>query len=145
MTDDYAVDVLPGELIAWARSARGDKTPEIIVNAEKEYRVQTDYDRQAFEIGEHEDLSLVSITGTLTIEPSGDGGGWILELRAEDTVGLLPPGMAGDCEDEIDMTVDAFVEQFLAPEKSEVEIILHAPDPAAADRFQHWLAQRRER
>jgi hypothetical protein len=67
MTDDFGLDVLPGELIAWARSARGDKTPEIIVNAAKEYRVQTDYDRQAFEIGEDEDLSLVSITGTLTI------------------------------------------------------------------------------
>jgi hypothetical protein len=53
--------------------------------------------------------------------------------------------MAGDSEDEIDMTVDAFVEQFLVSEKSEVQIILHTPDPAAADRFQHWLTKRRER
>ena len=78
--------------------------------------------------------------------PAGDGGGngsgWSLELRARDSVGLLPAGEDGQADDP-DMSVEAFVDQFLVPEKGEVEIVLLAEDPQAAEAFQQWLNRQR--
>ena len=142
--DEYAVDVLPGEVIPWARSAVRDRTPAFAVRAFKEYQVERDYDAAEYGIGEGEDLSLVTVTGSLTLSPTGEGQDWVLELRARDSVGLVSAGDERGLADEPEMTVEAFVQQFILPEKGEVEVILHAESPEAADAFQRSVIRQRE-
>lgn len=141
--EEYALDVLPGEVIPWARSAARSETPELSVHASKEYQLELDFDREDYGIGAGDDLSLVTVTGRLTMTPAGAADGWVLELRARDSVGLLPAEEGGQ-RDDPDMTVDAFVQQFLVPEKGDVEVVLHAESAAAADAFQRWLNRRRQ-
>jgi len=140
--EEYAVDVLPGELIPWARAASRDDTPAFTVQASKEYRAEADFSRA--EYGEGDDLSLVTVIGRLTMAPAGDGRDWILELRAQDDVGLIAGEDERGYEDEPDMSVEAFIRQFLVPEKGEVEVVLHAESAEAAERFERWLVRQRQ-
>lgn len=142
--EEYAVDVLPGEIIPWARAAMLDETPVFTVRASREYQVERDFDREEHRLGEGEDISLVTVTGRLTMAPAGDGRDWMLELRAQESLGLVPAGDERGYEDDPDMTVEAFVRQFLLPEKGEVDVVLHAESAEAADRFQRWLSDQRQ-
>jgi len=137
--DEYAVDILPGDVLRWLRLDAGKSAPSLWVRASKEYTLDTDFDRQAYGLSEEDDLSLVSAHGLLEVSPQYGPGGWTLQLRAEDVVGLLPVGPEDAYEDENDMPVDAFEEQFLTPEKGEVEVVVQAEDGEAWTRFQEWL------
>lgn len=141
--EEYAVDVLPGEVIPWARSAARSESPEFSVRAFKEYQLEWDFDREDYGIGAGDGLSLATVTGRLTMTPAGGGDGWVLELRARESVGLLPADERGQ-RDDPDMSVEAFVQQFLVPEKGDVEVVLHADGDAAAEAFQRWLNRRRQ-
>lgn len=140
--DEYAVDILPGAVLRWARADAAQTAPQFWIQASKQYTAETDFDREDHGIGESEaeDLTVVSIHGLLELSPRHGPGGWTLQLRADDDVGLIPGGEEGGYEDEGDMPIDAFEEQFLLPEKGEVEVVVQAEDDAAWGRFQDWLA-----
>jgi hypothetical protein len=138
--DEYEVDLLPGEVLRWVREDARKKTPRLFARASKEYATETDFDRVAYGIGEGEDVTLVSVHGLLEITPRQGPGGWTLQLRAEDVVGLYPSGAEEDYEDESDMPVEVFEEEFLFPEKGDVEVIVLAEDDEALARFERWLA-----
>jgi len=143
--DEHAVDLLPGDVVRWARMDAQQSTPEFWVQASKQYTAETDFDRTAYRIGADVDVALVSVHGLLEVSPRHEPGGWTLQLRADDVVGLLPSGADEDFEDESDMPLEAFEEEFLIPEKGEVEVMVLADDDDAWQRFQDWLAPRTKR
>lgn len=143
--DEYEVDLLPAEVLGWLRADAGRATPQLWVRASKSYAVETDFDRETYGIGEGDDVGLVSVEGLLEITPRDAQNGWTLQLRAEDVVGLVPGGAEEDAyEDEDDMPLDVFEEQFLIPEGGEVEVVVLAEDAGAWTRFQRWLAKMRK-
>jgi hypothetical protein len=143
--DEYAVDVMPGDVLALARADARQTAPQFWVQASKQYSVETDFDREEYGIGEAEDdLALVSVHGLFELSPRHEPGGWTLQLRADDDIGLIPSGEEGNYEDEEDISIDAFEEQFLLPEKGEVEVVVQADDDEAWARFQAWLAGTRK-
>ena len=142
--EEYAVDILPGEIVDWAREDARKKTPRLFVRASREYATEADFDRTEFGIGEGEEVTLVSVHGLLEVSPREHPGGWTLQLRAEDVVGLFPSGAEEDYENESDMPLEAFEEEFLFPEKGEVEAVVQAEDEEAWARFESWLAEMRK-
>lgn len=140
--DEYAVDLLPDDVVRWARMDVQQSTPEFWVQASKQYTAETDFDRTVYRIGPDEDVALVSVHGLLEISPRHGPGGWTLQLRADDVVGLLPSGSEDDYEDESDMPLESFEEEFLIPKKGEVEVVVLAEDDEAWARFQDWLEPR---
>jgi hypothetical protein len=141
--DEYAVDVRPGEVLQWLRDDAGRKQPSLLASASKEYRIETDFDHGAAGIGAEDDLALVTATGMMAVTPLRGRRGWVLQLRAEDSIGLKPIAVDERYEDDDELTVEAFVNQFLVPEEGEIEATIHADDEAAWRRFQDWLARRR--
>lgn len=139
--EEYAIDVLPGEVMRWARLDAKRGAPQLWVKASKQYIVETDFDRAACGIGDDEDLALVSVHGLLELSPQHGLGGWTLQLRADDVMGLIPSDAEMTYEDEDDMTAEAFEEQFLIPESGEVEVVVQAEDGAAWMRFQDWFGR----
>ena len=142
--DEYAVDVLPGDVLRWARADAAQSAPQFWIQASRQFTADTDFDREEYGIGEEEDLVLVSVYGLLELSPRHEPGGWTLQLRADDVIGLVTSGAEGDYEDDDNMTIDAFEEQFLIPEKGEIEVIVQAEDDEAWARFQDWLAGMRK-
>jgi hypothetical protein len=142
--DEYEVDILPGEVLSWVREDARKKAPLLYARASREYATETDFDRTEFGIGEGEDVTLVSVHGLLEVSPRQAPGGWTLQLRAEDVVGLFPSGAEEDYENESDMPLEAFEEEFLFPEKGELEAVVLAEDEEAWARFEGWLAEMRK-
>ena len=138
--DEYAIDVFPGEALRWARADAAQSTPQFWIQASKQYATDVDYDRNEYGIGEDEDLVPVSVHGLLEISPRHEPSGWTLQLRADDVIGLVASGAEEDYEDDDNMTIDAFEEQFLIPEKGEIEVVVLVEDDEAWARFQDWLA-----
>jgi hypothetical protein len=141
--EEYTVDILPGEVLRWVREDAARTAPSLWVRASKEYQVEPGFDRERARIGE-EEVAPVAVNGIVEISPQG-GGGWTLQIRAEDSVGLRPSGEEEGYEAEDDMTIDAFESQLLAPERGEVEVVVVAEDTAAWNRFQRWLARQQKR
>jgi hypothetical protein len=138
--DEYSVDLLPGEILAWIRADAVRKRPRLWVHASKVYEVESAPGSEDDMAGD--DLSDLTVRGILELSPQHRSG-WRLEIRAEDSVGLSGAGDGEGYENEDNLTVDAFEAQFLVPERGEVEVVVIADDTAAWRAFQRWLARRR--
>jgi hypothetical protein len=145
--DEYAVDVLPDEVLQWARADERREPQQLWVRASKEYRVdQTAVDEEAIaaRTGE-DDLGLVAVEGVLELSPQYGPRDWILRVRAETTI---EQRQAGDDETESNetnaLTLDAFESEFVRPDPDNIEVTVLAENRAAWERFQDWLAIQRQ-
>lgn len=141
--DEYQVDISADEVLTWVRADALRKTPRLLVRAAKEFRGETDFDREDAGFGDDEELSLATVTGTLTVAPRRGRGGWELQVRCEDSAGMVRPGATEDDaeEDDENLPLDAFVAQFLARPNEDAEVSVLAEDAAAWRRFRKWLAR----
>ncbi len=143
--DEYAIDIPPDEVLGWVREDAGRTTPRLIVRASREYRVETDFDREAAGIGEDEDLALVTACSVMNVMPMRGRRGWVLQLRAEDSIGLRFVSDEETYEIDEDLPVDALMTEFSAAGNRGIEVMLSTDDGVAWKRFQRWLARRRAR
>jgi hypothetical protein len=140
--DEYQVEVPIDEVIRWIREDAARNTPRLLVRASKTYTLENDVDREAFGIGEDDDVDVVSAHAILEVQSRTGQKDWALQLKVEDVTGVLSTGAENVYEDVDDMTLAAFDEQFLATGLGEVETIVVAETPEAKTRFDRWLARR---
>lgn len=140
--EEYEIDAPVEEIARWIVEDAARKTPRLLASASKEYTLVTDFDREAFGIGEDTDVEAVSVRGVLEIQSRAGLQDWTLQLKVEDVVGLRPSGEENAYRDEYNMDVAAFVEQLLSKESREVELIVAAETPEAKVHFDRWLARR---
>ena len=69
--------------------------------------------------------------------------GWVLQLRSEENLGVRPAGEQNAFEDEDNLPLDAFVDQFMTPDSRAVEVVVLADDDDDWRRFRRWLKRRR--
>lgn len=140
--NEYEIDLLPDEVMQWARADSRRDPHQLWVRTSKEYRV--DEEIPAVENGE-DDLNLVTVEGVLELSPQYGPGGWTLQLRAERTIELRPSGDEDEESDNgEDISLDAFESEFIWPEPDAVEVAVLAENEAAWDRFQDWVEIQRE-
>lgn len=140
--DEYEVDVPINEIIRWIREDAARNTPRLLVRASKEYTLESDVDREAFGIGEDEDVDAVSVHGILEVQSRTGRKDWALQLKVDEIMGIISTGGENVYEDVDDMTLAAFEEQFLSTGLGEVEATVVAETPEAKTRFDRWLARR---
>jgi hypothetical protein len=66
------------------------------------------------------------VRGVMEISPRRGRGGWTLQVVAQDSVGLREDGEDEGYENDDDMTVKAFQDDFLFPEHGEAEVVVLA-------------------
>jgi hypothetical protein len=138
---EYDVDVPLGDVLRWVKEDAAKASPRLWVRASKEYGVAQDFKREEAGIGEDEDLEPVVVSGCMEISPRRGRGGWTLLLRFEDSVGLRPAGEDAGYEDDDDLTIEAFEEECIRPERGELEIVVSVESADAKARFDRWLAR----
>lgn len=138
----YEVDAPTNEILRWIKEDSGRKTPRLSLSARKEVSLETDFDRAAYGIGEDEDVELVSVRGTLEVQPRTGRRDWTLQLVLDDVMGFQRFPEETGYEDDDDMSFAAFEEQFLSKGLGEVEISVVAESADAKARFDRWLARR---
>jgi hypothetical protein len=109
------------------------------VRASREYELG---DEAIPRISEEDDVNVVGATALLEISPQGEAGGWTLQLRAAGTAELRPAAEGNSYDPEADISLEAFVSEFLNPEHGEVDVSVQFEDAAARERFEQWLARK---
>jgi hypothetical protein len=139
--NEYDVDAPVNTVVDWIRAERARKWPRLVIRASKEYRAEPGFDRNAFGVGDEDDVALASVRGLLEVQSRTGRKDWTLQLKVEDPLGLRWPGDEEAYEDEESMAFEAFDEQFLATGLGEVEMTVRAESPEAKARFDRWLAR----
>lgn len=140
--EEYEVDAPVGEVVRWVHEDAKRKTPRFLIHASKTYQRESDFDREAFGIGEYEDVDLVSVHGILEIQSRAGKKNWALQLKVDEVVGVLPSSDEENAyENQDDMSLAAFEEQFLSKELGEVEVTVAVESSEAKAHFNHWLSR----
>jgi len=137
--EEWSIDVLPGQILRWAREDAAARHPRLWVRAGREYAVKSD---DFARISDDDDVNLVETLGVLEVSPIGGKDGWTLLLRAQGTEELRPAGEGDSFDPDAEMSLEAFESQFLDAEHGEVEVAVQVDDAAARRRFEEWLDQR---
>lgn len=139
--EEYEVDTPVGEIVRWVREDVRREKPSLLIRATKEYAIESDFDREAFGIGEDEDVDLVSVHGVLEIQSRAGRKDWTLQLKVDDVVGPRSSGEEPGYDNDDTVSLAAFEEQFLSKGLDEVEITVAAETSLAKARFDRWLAR----
>ncbi len=140
--DEYEVDAPVGEIVRWIKEDVRRKAPRLLVRGSKDYRLESDFDREEYGIGEDEDARVVSVHGVLGIQSRTGRKDWTLQFKVDDVLGLHSSGEEDAYEDEDEMGFSAFDEQFLSRGLGEVEVTVAAETREAKARFDRWLSRR---
>ena len=137
--EEWSIDVLPGEVLRWAREDAARKSPRLWVRTGREYAIEN---AKFPRISEEDDVNLVEAIGILEISPLGLQDGWTLLVRATGSAELRPASEGNSFDPDAEMSLEAFESQFLDPEHGEVDVSVQVEDAAARQRFEEWLERR---
>jgi hypothetical protein len=137
--EEWSVDVLPGQVLQWAREDATEKHPRLWVRVGREFALEQ---RDLAGVSEDDDVNLVETLGVLEISPVGGQAGWTLLVRVEGTAELRPAGEGDSYDPDAELSLEDFESQFLVPEHGEVDVTVQVEDAAARRRFEDWLKRR---
>lgn len=83
---DYAVDILPGEILCWIEEDAKRSERRLLVSASQDYSAQDATEDESKRLEEN-DLVHVGASGLLELRPVSGSHGWTLQLRAEHDLG----------------------------------------------------------
>ncbi|MGB8365072.1 MAG: hypothetical protein ACLQUZ_10080 [Rhizomicrobium sp.] len=118
--------------------------PELNTTCGKDYVIEEDFDRAAYDINDGEEYDLVTSVATLTIEPRVESGYWILAAAVERVLGPLHVSQEDDLA-PAELTLDAFEAELRASGHKHVIVRLTAETSAVRQDFERWLADMRAR
>lgn len=140
--DEYDVDAPVGEIVRWIKEDVARQAPRLHVRGSKEYKLESDFDREEFGIGEDEDARVVAVHGVLEIQSRSGHKDWTLQLKVDSVLGLYASGEEDAYEDEDEMGFSTFDEQFFSRGLGEIEVTVAAESRDAKARFDRWLGRR---
>ena len=130
-------------LRAETKAAHG--APELDVGTpEREYVIEEDFDRTAYEIHDGEDFDLVTSITTLTIEPRVESGYWILESIIERQLGPVRTSQEDDLVRK-ELTLEEFETELRGPGQKRVTVRLQVETASVRQDFDRWLSDMRAR
>lgn len=137
--EEWSIDVLPGQILRWVREDATRKQPSLWVRVGREYDTR---EGSFASVSEEDDVNLISALGVLEISPLGGQAGWMLLVRAEGTAELRPADEGDSYDPDMELSLEDFESQFLAPEHGEVDVTVQVEDAAGRRRFEEWLERR---
>lgn len=138
--DAYSLDLDPGQVVRWLKAEHRPGVSPFRVTARRSREIERLPDQARFRFGdaEREDLSEVATFATLDIEPLHAGEGWRLSVIVEDEAGPRTSD-GSDVEEEEEIDLDTFYEDFIRPERGEVTVIAEVENAEAQKRLQPLL------
>jgi hypothetical protein len=138
MAEEFDVDVSSSDLIALIRADQAGRSPKLWVSASRTIE-RVDIDLKAAALAPEDDVAEQTVHGTLEVRPRRGHAGWVLTMSASDTSGEHVAGEEDAEEEAKDLTLDAFEEEFLRPERAAADISVTVDGAQAKARFGRWL------
>ncbi|MEO7207597.1 MAG: hypothetical protein ABI145_12605 [Steroidobacteraceae bacterium] len=127
-----------------AETIAANGQPELDTTCEKDFRIEEDFDRNAYGIAKDEWFDLVTSMAVLTIEPRRESGYWILSVAVERVLGLVRTFDEGKMR-HMALTLDEFELELRSARRKDVTVRLDVQTPEVKQGFDAWLAEMRTR
>ncbi len=137
MAEEFDVDISPRDLVFWVKADQARRSPTVWASASKTVE-KRDIELEAARVTLEDDVAETVTRGILEARPRRGAGGWALWVRVDDQAGEHRVNDE-DTEQEEELAVEAFEEEFLLPENRPVDITVSVEDGGAQLRFRRWL------
>jgi hypothetical protein len=138
--ESIAIDLAPEQIVRWLLDEDRRDAFGLLVNAMRSYRTGelTSAERGSLDDGEAEGLSETSEVGVLEVRPRHEPHRWVLRIRVEDDIGPRIPEDEPVSEEEEEIDLGAFYEEFIKGNRGTAEATAEvdsAADKASVDRL----------
>lgn len=139
---DYELDLNPGHIVDWLRDdRRSGHWKHLQISATREYGAEAVADPEDAGIGEDQDMSVLTTTGTLEISPAATHDRWVLRVQVTDDLGAHLPEDESVPEDAEEIDLEALQRDFIAADTGTVSVSVSCETRAAKDDFDRLLSE----
>jgi hypothetical protein len=139
---EYGLDVDAGQIVHWLKDEQAaGRRRKLDIRATREYSTEPVADPEEAGIGEEPEVATLTTTGTLEVRPVAVEHVWVLRVRVDDVVGSHLPEDESVPEDAEEIDLDAFYEDFIAPDSGTVDVSVLAETPEDKHAFDRLLSE----
>ena len=130
--ESFAVDIDPGQLVRWVMAERETPPSSLKTMARRVTEVREIPARREYHLGdqEREDLNEVATVATLEVAPAHGHEAWLLTVTVEDEVGPRPVGEGASIEEEQQIDLGTFYNEFIRGGRGIATVVAQAEGPA---------------
>jgi hypothetical protein len=138
--ESIAIDLAPEQIVRWLLDEDRRDAFDLLVNATRSYQTGelSSEDQGSLDDGEEAGLSETCEVGILEVRPRHEPHRWVLRIRVEDDIGPRVPEDEPVSEEEEEIDLGAFYEEFIKGNRGTAEAIAEvdsAADKASIDRL----------
>jgi hypothetical protein len=138
--ESIAVDLAPEQIVRWLLDEDRRDALDLLLHAMRSYRTgeMSNEERAGLDDGEEEGLSETCEVGVLEVRPRHEPHRWVLRIRVEDDIGPRVPEDEPVPEEEEEIDLGAFYEEFIKGNRGTAEATAEvdsAADKASIDRL----------
>lgn len=139
---EYDIDVAPAQIVHWLKDdIAACRRRKLDIQATREYVAAPVTEAMTDEVEADEAIGVLTTVGVLEVRPVEVAHPWVLRLTVEDVVGPHLPDDESVPEDPEPIDLDAFVEDFIDPDRGVAYATLEAETPQAKRAFDRLLAE----
>ena len=133
----YPVDIEPNQVVQWIMAERRAAPSKFRIIARRALETRELPERKELRLGdeERENLSETATVATLQIAPAHPSDGWLLTDVVEDEIGPSASEEAEMTEEEQEIDVDVFYNEFIHPGRGNVSVFAEVAEPAGKARL----------
>jgi hypothetical protein len=137
------IDLAPEQIVRWLLDEERRDAFDLLVNATRSYRVgaMSEEERASLDDTKDGELGEISEVGHLEVRPRREPHRWVLRVRIEDDIGPRLPEDETVPENEEDIDLSTFFEEFVAPSRGIADVSAEVEGPTAKASLDHILRE----
>jgi len=137
----YPIDIEPEQIVRWIIAERRAAPSKFRIVARRNLEPRELPAGKELRLGEEEraDLSETATVATLQIAPDHPSDGWLLTVVVENEIGSPASDEGETTEEEQDIDVDVFYEEFIRPGRGNANVFAEAEGPAGKARLSRLI------
>jgi hypothetical protein len=137
----HPIDIEPEQIVRWILAEREASPSKFKIVARRTPEVRELPTRKEMRLGdeEHDNLSETATVATLQIAPAHPRDGWLLTVVVEDEIGARIPDEIAMAEEEQEIDVSAFYDEFIRPGRGNANAIAEVEGAKAKARLTRLL------
>jgi rhodanese-related sulfurtransferase len=128
MVETYSLDIDPAQIVAWLLAEERLRAFDLLVSASRSYEIGELRGGESNSLSneDREELTEVLEVGELEVRPRHEPHRWTLRIRVEDDIGPRLPEDEPVPEEEEEIDLQAFADEFVIPDRGVAEVTVEA-------------------
>jgi hypothetical protein len=141
--ESIAIDLTPEQIVRWLLDEERRDAFDLLVNATRSYGVGalSEEERASLDDTKDGEIGEISEVGHLEVRPRREPHRWVLRVRVEDDIGPRLPEDEAVPENEEDIDLSTFFEEFVVPNRGIADVSAEVQGSAAKISLNHILRE----